>query len=132
MIFCYMCLCQYYHLLCLSKVIIVIVISQAPFLCHYSLRFKVRKPNEPFSKTETMFFQKIWGTFHTFSQFSQLQEINPSVSPHFLAITCFLAICEKVCGRPPHFLTNCEKACDCEKAWADKRFQRTVSRRNHE
>jgi hypothetical protein len=106
-------------------------ISQAPFLCHYSLRFTVREANRPFSKTDKMFVKKISGTFHAFSQFarkcggrphtfSQLREIIPSVSPHFLAIALFLAICEKVCGRPTHFLANCEKVCNCKKAWADK------------
>jgi hypothetical protein len=60
--------------------------------------------------------EKAWGCPHTFSQ---LREIIPSVSPHFLAIPHFLTICEKVCGLPTHFLANYEKACDCEKAWAD-------------
>jgi hypothetical protein len=106
-------------------------ISQAPFLCHYSLRYTVRKANKPFSKADEMFFKKIWKTFHAFSQivrkrggrphtFSQLREIIPSVSPHFLTIPRFLVICKKVCRRPTRFLANCEKACDCEKAWVDK------------
>jgi hypothetical protein len=92
----------------------------------------VRKGNKPFSKTDTMFFKKNMGDFpfHAFSQFARkrggrlytfslLQEINPSVDPHFLAIAHFLTICEKVCGLPTHFLANCKKMCDCEKAWAD-------------
>jgi hypothetical protein len=93
-------------------------ISQAPFLCHYSLRFAVREANRPFSKTNKMFVKKISGTFHAFSQFARKCGGRP-VSPHYLAIAHFLTICEKVCGRPTHFLANCEKVRDCEKAWAD-------------
>jgi hypothetical protein len=95
-------------------------ISQAPLLCHYSLRFTVREANRPFSKTDKMFVKKTSGTSHAFSQFarkrggrphtfSQLREIIPSVSPHFLAIACFLAICEKVCWRPHTFLQIARK-----------------------
>jgi hypothetical protein len=57
-------------------------ISQAPFLCHYSPRFTVRKANKLFSKTDQYnVFQKNMGDF-----------------PRFLANS------EKAWGAPTHYL----------------------------
>jgi hypothetical protein len=79
------------------------------FFVIYSLRFTIRKANKPFSKTDTMFFKKIWVTFHAFSLSRNCEKSSQVLAHTFSQSHTFSQFARKCVGSPHTFLQIARK-----------------------